>query len=68
VGRLFTSNASVEKQPVQDSRLAATINAIPLRQAEEVTRFASELKTSGRSALDNPEKSENDEGIQEQSR
>jgi DNA-directed RNA polymerase specialized sigma24 family protein len=66
VGRLFTSNASVEKQPVQDSRLAATINAIPLRQAEEITRFAVELKTSGKSALDNREKSENGKGIQEQ--
>jgi DNA-directed RNA polymerase specialized sigma24 family protein len=65
VGRLFTSNASVEKQPAQNSRLTTTMNAIPLRQAEEITRFAVELTTSGRSTLQNREHLENDKGVPE---
>jgi DNA-directed RNA polymerase specialized sigma24 family protein len=68
VGRVFTSNSSVEKQPAQDSRLATTMNAIPLRQAEEITRFAVELKTSGRSALEKRESNGMDKGIPEQPR
>ena len=68
VGRLFTSNASVEKQPAQDARPATTMNAIPLRQAEEITRFAVELKTSGKSAVEKRESGGNDRGILEQPR
>jgi hypothetical protein len=44
------------------------MNAIPLRQAEEITRFAVELKTSGRSALEKRESNGMDKGIPEQPR
>jgi hypothetical protein len=64
VGRLFTSNASIEKQPAQNSRLTTTMNAIPLRQAEEITRFAVKLTTSGRSTLQR-EHLQNDNGVPE---
>jgi len=65
VGRLFTSNASIEKQPAQNSRLMTTMNAIPLRQAEEIIRFAVKLTTSGRSTLQNREHLQNDNGVPE---
>jgi DNA-directed RNA polymerase specialized sigma24 family protein len=47
VGELFTSNATVEGLPTEESLLAATINAIPLRQSREITRFASDLNSRG---------------------
>jgi hypothetical protein len=48
--------------------LAITINSIPLRQAEEIARFAVELKTSGASAQANQNDSRDHKGRLEQSR
>jgi DNA-directed RNA polymerase specialized sigma24 family protein len=62
VGRLFTSNPSGGGQGAQDSQFAATMNSIPLQQAEEIAHFAVELKTSGRSALANQDNSEGHKG------
>lgn len=64
VGRLFTSNPSATEQP--DALLVTTINAIPLRQAEEMTHFAAELKTAGRSIPSTPPTDGHDKGIPEQ--
>jgi DNA-directed RNA polymerase specialized sigma subunit, sigma24 homolog len=50
VGRLFTSNSFRKRQTTQNSTLNSTLNAIPLLQAEEISRFSSELKTAGGSA------------------
>ncbi len=39
-----------------DLLLAASLSNIPLRQAEEISRFAARLGASGRSALASPRK------------
>ena len=46
IGSVFTSNPSGERQSGQDSLLIKTMNAIPLRQAEELAYFALQLNTS----------------------
>jgi DNA-directed RNA polymerase specialized sigma24 family protein len=66
VGRLFTSNPVKVEQ--SDALLATTMKTIPLRQTEEIRRFAVELKTSAKSALEKPQNDEDDKGILEQPR
>jgi hypothetical protein len=43
IGSLFTSNLSEEHHPGPDSLLTDAINAIPLRQSQEIARFAERL-------------------------
>jgi DNA-directed RNA polymerase specialized sigma24 family protein len=50
VGDAFASNASAESQPAEDALLKGAINAIPLRQAEEIKRFAVALNASAKTA------------------
>jgi hypothetical protein len=45
IGSLFTSNPSSSEEP--EALLATTMKAIPLHQAEEITRFAARLKAAG---------------------
>jgi hypothetical protein len=45
-GSVFTSNPTGERQSGQDSLLIKTMNAIPLRQAEELAYFALQVNTS----------------------
>jgi hypothetical protein len=55
VGNLFTANSSAEKHPAQDALLLTTMNAIPLRQSQEIGRFAAQLNSSGGSSPVNPQ-------------
>ncbi len=50
VGKLFTSNTTTEKFQAEESILRATIDAIPMRQSREITRFASDLNSGGKLA------------------
>jgi hypothetical protein len=68
VGRLFTANPTAAGQSDPDSLLPTIMKAIPLRQAEEITRFASKLKNSERSALADPRRRGDGEGTLEQPR
>jgi hypothetical protein len=66
VGSLFSSNPLKVEQ--SDALLATTMKTIPLRQAEEITRFAVELKSSAKSAVVKPQNGGDDKGILEQPR
>jgi DNA-directed RNA polymerase specialized sigma24 family protein len=66
IGRLFTSSASTASQSTPDALLTSSVSSIPLRQAEEISRFAFKLRASGRSALTNPLKQGNEEGVLKQ--
>jgi DNA-directed RNA polymerase specialized sigma24 family protein len=66
IGRLFASNPSGAEQ--SDALLATTMKSIPLRQSEEITRFAVELKTSSKPAFLKLPNGGNDKGILEQPR
>jgi len=46
IGSLFTSNLSEERHPAPDSLLRVAINAIPLRQSQEIARFAARLSSA----------------------
>ena len=48
VGTAFASQASGESQPAPDAPLRRVINAIPLRQAEAIERFAAALNASAK--------------------
>jgi hypothetical protein len=56
IGRLFTSNPSAAVQSAPDSVLASSMSAIPLWQAEEISRFAARLGASARSVPASPRK------------
>jgi len=46
VGGAFTSNASTDTQTGQDAQLTNIVHVIPLREAEEIARFAAKLHAS----------------------
>ncbi len=46
IDSLFTSNLSEERHPAPDSQFRAVINAIPLRQSQEIARFAARLSSA----------------------
>ncbi|WP_433972826.1 sigma-70 family RNA polymerase sigma factor [Tunturiibacter lichenicola] len=66
IGQLFTANPTAAGQSDPDSLLSTIMKAIPLWQAEQVTRFASKLKNSERSALADPAKRDDGEGTLKQ--
>jgi hypothetical protein len=66
VGGAFTSSASAEDQPAQDTLLRTTLNAIPLRQAEEIKRFAVALNASATAAPVNQPNSQDVPNVPEQ--
>jgi hypothetical protein len=51
VGDFFTSNAVAAGQSVHDPPLSTTMDTVPLRQAEEMARFATKLNRSSASAM-----------------
>lgn len=50
VGNLFTSNQSEQDRAFQDAPLTSTLKVVPVKQVEEVLRFASRLDVSGKSS------------------
>jgi hypothetical protein len=68
VGRLFTSSASAEKQPAQDALIEMAMKAVPLRLAEEITRFSVQLQDAGRSEAVDRKDSRNDRTVPTQPR
>lgn len=54
VGKLLTSSSLVPGQSTPEFLLTASINAIPRRQTEELSRFAAKLKASEKAAVVNP--------------
>jgi DNA-directed RNA polymerase specialized sigma24 family protein len=49
VGNLFTSNQSEEDQAFHDAPLMSTLKVVPVKQVEEILRFASRLDVSVKS-------------------
>jgi DNA-directed RNA polymerase specialized sigma24 family protein len=57
IGNLFASNQAEEDQTYHDARLVNALKLVPLREVEEILRFASRLEASGKST---PHENNND--------
>jgi len=57
VGNLFASNQAEDDQTNHDAPLVNTLKLVPLREVEEILRFASRLEASGKST---PHENNND--------